>query len=503
MKKSPVSILFPGRHHLLTKYQRDYLSTLANRGIDGHPVEQILFAVTSANHENTRRNPVPLYLRALAIDAFAAELPCPVRMYPIPDVPNTNRFAQYIISQIAYQSGKNLTPKNTVLACSTPNVIAQFKRLGFRNFPVELILGRTERYRAKRPYEIVDLLVRSGRRWPKDRAWRALTSEATQHVYDAYVLGDLILELFRDSLLNEDASITDTRDYTTYAQAMDTVMKQKFADIHPFVIEGKIVDVGCSTGSLIQLLAEKFQESDIIGIEATRKFYEFARMQEYAHPFVFFYRRNVTDQNFKENTINTFIYSSVMHEVFSYLGERTLHRVLDHTYRQLAYGGRMIIRDVVGPEHPHQRVAMVLRQDDGGRKGPIEKLSTYEKFFQFVKDFQPRRIHFTKKTIDGRPYIILPLRDAYEYLSKMTYTDNWASEMHETFGFYSFSQWQKVLRQHGFTVVAGSKSFQNEYIIDTMYQPRASLFTIRGKRLHPLTFPPTNMILVGKKERPN
>lgn len=484
---------------MLTNFQHAYLSGIVRRGINGQPVKKIIFAVTSANHENTRRNPTSLFLRVLAIDKFSRSLPCETRIYPIPDAKPTDKFAEYILRQVEYQSGEKLMPGNTVLACSTPPVIKLFAKLGFRNMPMELVSAVKEKYRAPRPYEVIDLMVAAGKRWRSDARWKKYAHPGTHEVYLQYGLGDKIQELFNDALLNDDADITDTRNYSTYAQSMDAVARLKFSDINPFIVAGKIVDVGCSTGSLIRLIAEEFLESDIIGIEATRKFYEFCRMQEYAHPFVFFYRRNITDQNFKANSINTFIYSSVTHEVYSYMGEKTLRNVLRHSYAQLANAGRIIIRDVVGPENPDAVVYLELNSQDGKKEGSVQELSTYQKFFQFVADFKSRKIRYKTVTLQGKALIRLRMQDAYEYISKMSYTDNWASEMHEEFGFYSFSRWKKELEKIGFRIVSGSKSFKNPYIINNKYHGRARLHTFKNGALAPEDYPPTNMILVGEK----
>ena len=79
-------LVIPGRHQLITQFQFEYLSSLVKNGlyhakdVDGNelqihePVEAIVFPVTSANHSNTRRNPLPFYLRAISIEAMAAEL---------------------------------------------------------------------------------------------------------------------------------------------------------------------------------------------------------------------------------------------------------------------------------------------------------------------------------------------------------------------------------------------------------------------------------------------
>jgi SAM-dependent methyltransferase len=484
---------------MLTKFQEKYLSELAEKGINGTKVEKIIFAVTSANHENTRRNPLPLYLRTLAIAKFAEKIPCEIKIYPIPDIQQSERFAEYILRQIYYQTGEKLTPKNTILACSTPSVIKLFTKIGFRNLNVELIDDKKEKYASLRPFETISLLFKAGKNWRKDSEWKKYASDATINIYEEYNLGDSIIELFNDSLLSEDANITETRDYNTYAAGMEKNIDFKFNDIKPFIIQGKIVDAGCGTGALIYKLAKEFPESDIIGIEATRKFYEFCKMQDYGDAFVFFYRRNITDENFKENTINSFIYSSVLHEIYSYINEKTLKEVLKNTYFQLAIGGRIIIRDVVGPENPDEVVLLELNENNGKEKGNIKELSTYGRFFKFAEDFIPRKIRFKKIDIDGKKLIEIRLGDAYEFLSKMNYTDNWKSEMHEEFGFWSFKKWKKELENIGFKIVEGSREFKSDYIIEKVYKPDAKILIRKNGKLISYDYPSTNMILAGEK----
>ena len=494
-----VTIILPGRHHMLTKFQYSYLRSIIDRGINGKKVDRIIFAITSADHANTRRNLIPLYLRVLAIEKFSRDLPCEIKIYPIPDVKQTKKFAEYMLHQIEYQGGEKLTPKNTVSACSTPPVIDLFKKLKFDNLSVELLDAKKDKYSNLRPYEVVDLLVKAGKNWRTDLKWKEFASQATQDVYLEYNLGDSILELFKDSLINEDADLTDTRDYNSYARGMDQNIEFKFNDIKPFVIQGKIVDAGCGTGALIWYLSKYFEESDVIGIEATRKFYEYCKLQQYPNPFVYFYRRNILDQNFKENTINTFIYSSVLHEVYSYINKEALRKVLRNTYKQLAPGGRIIIRDVVGPEKGKEKVLLELNEEDGKNSGDIKSLSTYAKFYRFVKDFIPRKIKFKEKKIDGKKLIEMTLSDAYEFMSKMNYIDNWQSEMHEEFGFWNFSDWKKEFKEIGFEIVAGSHPFKSEYIIEKMYTGKVIIYKQKGKDLAIVNYPSTNIILAGEK----
>ncbi|MFM2394139.1 MAG: hypothetical protein RLZZ546_2121, partial [Bacteroidota bacterium] len=88
-------ILFPGRHHLLTKFQHEYLNaiieekkyiSLEGKSIAIEKIDAIIFAVTSSNHSNTRRNPLPFHLRAIQIEKFSEGLNTDSLIYGIDDI---------------------------------------------------------------------------------------------------------------------------------------------------------------------------------------------------------------------------------------------------------------------------------------------------------------------------------------------------------------------------------------------------------------------------------
>ena len=67
-------LLLPGRHHLLTNHYLALLTLLTQSKSAHGPVESLLWAITSANHSGTRRNPLPAHRREVAIEEFAAQL---------------------------------------------------------------------------------------------------------------------------------------------------------------------------------------------------------------------------------------------------------------------------------------------------------------------------------------------------------------------------------------------------------------------------------------------
>ena len=85
---------------------------------------------------------------------------------------------------------------------------------------------------------------------------------------------------------------------------------------------------------------------------------------------------------------------------------------------------------------------------------------------------------------------------AMEFIGKMTYLDNWASEMHERFCFWDFQEWQSALRAAGFRILPGSHPYANPWRVEHHFKARVALYEVDST---PLPFPDTNMVLAGEK----
>ena len=83
-----------------------------------------------------------------------------------------------------------------------------------------------------------------------------------------------------------------------------------------------------------------------------------------------------------------------------------------------------------------------------------------------------------------------------EFIAKMDYTDNWLSEMHEAFCFWSFADWTRELADAGLTVLPGSHAYVNQWRVEHSFQKRVRLYALDGT---PLPFPVTNMVLAAEK----
>lgn len=528
-------LLFPGRHHILTDFQFKYLFKLIHAGLkntkdaygtpfgNDQPVQAIIFAVTSANHSGTKRNPIPFYLRAMMIQEFCKELPVPCYVYGIDDVGTLENFASYTIKQIRHQSEQliKLEPHNAAVVCSTP-VMNMYETLGFKILPAELSNKQSQAFSTALPWDLVEKIGTSGH-WQSDQEIIEKIHPASFSIYNTYKLGDKVKTILLDPIIGDDGDITESRDYSSYVRQMDDIAEIKYEETSSYIQSGKIGDVGCAVGSWIRQACEDshLRESDFYGIELARQLYDICLQRkhngEFKNPNVFFAQKNaVTSLVFEPESMNTIHTSSLTHEIESYGSRADLLSFIKNRYRELESGGVWINRDVIGPEGGDRIVYMWLNREDGRNEDYevefddskslglyLDKLSTYARFLRFALDFRKEesdQIGYKLEKIGSKEYVRLPLKDAAEFMLTKDYTDNWKSEMHERFCFWSLCDWKKNLEEAGFKVMENSAAYTNPWIQQNRFENKVELFKLNeNNALQKLSYPPTTALLIAKK----
>lgn len=551
-------LLFPGRHLVNTRFQEDYLRQVLGVPLgslqflhkagslpDGDTLDDIVFAITSRDMDNSRFNPVSFVYRAIAVDRFGSQfnsLGVRHRIYGIPDHGAAGKFAELTLKEIIEQSeGElSLTPENTVVVCSTPSVIELYKRLGFSILPAELSSLNPEQYSALRPIEVVRRIAEAGENWANDPVVTANLSSATLSAFLTHSeVPKKIIRLFTDPLLTEEGSLTETRDYGTYVVGMgnNEIIELKYRDISQVIKPGRIVDHGCADGALIARMARDFPDSDFYGIDASSTMIELARqgqtLKRFGNDtFVFFRHGNIISPLFKGPAATTVTSLSLLHEVWSYgAQQRSIDDYLASVRGQLLPGGRLVVRDVVGPEDKEKEVYFWCNPEDGSNENVyatfldgkqlarhLNSLSTKARFMRFAEDFlagmrqsgrrgPDTRISYRTERVDGLEYFVLRLKDAAEFMATKDYTDNWQSEMNEEFTFKSFSEWKEALANSGFRVIEtpnepekGSRAYTNHWMVEKRFKDKVALYTkMQDGTLRPMAWPVTNVVLVGEK----
>ena len=513
-------LLLPGRQIVNTRYQEEYLRRILGHELSALPealgavppgrVSGLVFAVTSCNRSDSRYNPLPFEMRAILVYEFArrlkADFGVDIHLCGIPHYPPSEKFAGLVLKSIGEQTEGRLmlTPENTVVFSSTPPLIADYQALGFAVLPGEYDPA-AKAYTEPTPAVIVRQIGEGAA--PLDEI---PLSGATRTVFRDFPDAPArIRRLFHDPLLTEQGDLTETRNYGTYTQAMSEAVDFKYAEIQPFLRPGKIVDEGCADGVLLQRMARDFPDSDLLGVDLSAEMLARAREAQragaFGGAFVFFKQQNlmspVTDA--QAGQADSVLCNSTLHELWSYgAGEPSVRDYLRGKEKQLRPGGRLVIRDVVGPDSKDERVLLGceagdgLAEDDGA--SPVAALSTFARFARFQRDFRPGEAHPSVETVvrEGRTLLCLPLGYAMEFVAKMDYTDNWLSEMHEAFCFWSFADWTQALSDAGLRVLPGSRAYLSEWRVAHSFEKRVRLYALDGT---PRPFPVTNMVLAAEK----
>jgi hypothetical protein len=528
------TLLFPARHLLHTRFHEQFLLRHLRMPIEKlncggcqvrEPLDRVVFAVTSANQSHSRYNPVPLHLRAIGIDRLGRRLRDSLgidyQIVPVPHFRPTERFAENVLKELdeATEGRLELHPDDTVVLTSTVELISQFRGLGFTVLTGEYDESNRS-YRVPLALEVLKRLAEIGDDWPNDPSLREMLSMPTFSVWEDFPdLPRTIIRLFRDPLLTDSGSLTEMRNYSVYSQGMNNaaILELKYRDIKDAIVAGKIADEGCADGALLVPIARDFADSDLVGIEITGEFMarciERQRAMEFGGTYIHFHQRNITEPVFEPASIDTTICNSTTHELWSYGDQaQTLRPYLREKFRQTRTNGRIIIRDVVGPEDGGREVYMWCSDADGGNDLGVElgKLSTAARFRRFAEDWlkdlrdskrrtDGRRVSYREETLAGKKYVVLALADAMEFLMKKDYVDNWRSEMNEEFAFWSFSDWKRELEEAGFKVHPLSRAYTNQWIVDNRWKGKVELWAKEGEVLVAVPWAATNMVLVGSR----
>jgi SAM-dependent methyltransferase len=230
--------------------------------------------------------------------------------------------------------------------------------------------------------------------------------------------------------------------------------------------------------------------SRLIGIDLSRTLLQKAEKQPYPSDNVSIKKGDIIQTSFAPASVDTIVFSSVIHEVYTYTGyDRNAVRLgLQIARKELRPGGRVIIRDGVKPEPAR----VWLRCDT----------ETEARFRRFSVEFKSKSaapgVAFVEHTWEGKTWFVLGLHEANEFLSKKDYLANWPIEVQEEFGVFTLARWQTELTALGFRILE-ARGYVNPWIMEHRYLGRVWLHSDAGDHPGPaIPYPDTTVVLVGE-----
>jgi SAM-dependent methyltransferase/nicotinamide mononucleotide adenylyltransferase len=455
--------LLLGRFHALTRAQAELVASLAQEAA----VQRIVCVITSADHAGTRRNPLSAELREELLRPALAAAGKPYDLVRVADLPDDGGWVAHVRTAVQAAAGVDLAPAVTLLVSANRDVQALFAAAGYRLATATRPVGPT-------PHELIAAIV-------DGKPWRAEAAPSTCAIYDRHDVPAQLARIFADRLRTDDGELGLHRNFETYGAQMDASLVQKVEDLLPWVKPPRVVDKGCGTGKLLVELSRRFPGASLVGVDLSREFLRRSDENTYAGGDVQLLAGDAAEQQLPDGSADTIIFSSIMHEIYSYSGydrDRVRH-ALAGAARELAPAGRILVRDGVSP---------------GRRPVELELLDepTEAAFDRFAREFKHGQGAAHERLDRTRVRISAHL--ANEFLCKKDYAANWDIEVHEEYGAFTVDEWRSAMAEAGLRVLA-LRAYVNEWIRANRYQDHVKVTELNGSAW----WPATNVVVVAEK----
>jgi SAM-dependent methyltransferase len=284
------------------------------------------------------------------------------------------------------------------------------------------------------------------------------------------------------------ADVHDAFGLSEYMAGMARSKPDK-AKILEFVRPNRILELGCGSGAVLELLQQHDKTFELVGIDLSAKLLGAAAKQ--LGSSVRLYRQDIFElckqpEKLAEAKFSSVILCSALHEFATFALEHpekffksglspiqvAARQIFSLAKSLLEPGGILIVRDGVKLEPE----TLLVRFKDP------ELLKT---FWRFSDDFRPFKLEFMAQ---GSIYS-MQANHFYEFATKYFYQTNWDIEVGEIFGWASSQELENLLLEAGFT-----PETRQVYTIDFLAQKWNDAFELMDSSGNPFSLPSTQII---------
>ena len=278
-----------------------------------------------------------------------------------------------------------------------------------------------------------------------------------------------------------------------YLQTMNSTINHK-AKILEYIVGDNVLDVGPGGGALMDLILDTYPDKNVYGIDISSNVIDELEKKKINEKRKYnLVKGNALnlEEYFSKNSIDTVIYCSIIHELFSYIeynGKKfnyeTIKKALQSAYQILPVGGRIIIRDGIKTEGNEKRIIEFKNKDD------INFLENYK------KDFKGRDIQYV---LIKENMVKMDVNDAMEFLYTYTWGESsYPMEVQEQFGYFTPSEYEAFVKEN----LPDSKIVFKKYFLQDGYEENLlPKITLYDEELKPTRLPDSTFIMVIEKEK--
>lgn len=257
-----------------------------------------------------------------------------------------------------------------------------------------------------------------------------------------------------------------------YLETMNKSSKDKSIILN-YIVGHKVLDVGPGGGVMLDLVEKSNPNLEVFGIDLSQNVIDKLtkkKIDEHHNwNIVKGDALNLT-KYFKGESVDTIIYSSIIHELYSYIeydgkkfNKDTIKQSLKEAYKILSKGGRIIIRDGIMTE-PINQYRLIEFNDSSD----IEILNRY------CNDFKGREVIYEK--INDNTVKML-VNDAMEFLYTYTWGEqSYPLEVKEQFGYFTLSEYIDFIKSNleGCRIIESKSFLQKGYEVNLL--PKINIY---------------------------
>lgn len=285
-----------------------------------------------------------------------------------------------------------------------------------------------------------------------------------------------------------------------YLQTMNDSSDSTKASIADYVVGKRLVDVGSGGGVMLDLLEEKYPDKTVIGTDISTNVIEtlLEKKEKEGHGWEVV-KHNFVEGAFEGEKVDSILFSSILHEVFSYTETEkgrfqieTVYQAIKYAFDSLNPGGRIIIRDGIKTSYHGGKDKGLLKVTFASREG-LDFFENYAKDFKGLPD-----------VTENRPTLLdedtLSVVGDVNFMREFLYTYTWGNESYshevqEQFGYLTLEEYKELFEKLGAELVEAREFLEPGY--EAHLGKLVSLsnpFTGQS-----VAFPNSNCIIVAKK----
>lgn len=229
-----------------------------------------------------------------------------------------------------------------------------------------------------------------------------------------------------------------------------------------------IVDVGSGGGVLLDLLEKTYPEKDIIGTDISSNVIDILNkkreMEKHSWEVI---KHNFVEKELVliEDNPTTIIFSSILHEIFSYTETPngcfeidSIKKALINAYNSLEAGGRIIIRDGV-KTNSDETLTIKFNSQNG-----FDFFKNYMEDFKGLKEIPMEKKIVEIKNINGNHIVTGDINYMREFLYTYTWgNESYAHEVNEQFGYFTLDEYKKFFESIGAKIIVAKEFLEKGY----------------------------------------